>query len=57
MSIVAQIFPLAQSMRILSTRGIVQLSGIVFAFSSRKLHTQQGSTVLSALGTINDGEA
>ena len=57
MSIVAQIFPFAQSVRISSTRGIVQLSGTVLAFSSWKSQTHRGSTVLSAFGMMKDGEA
>ena len=57
MSIMAQIFPLAQSVTISSTCGIVQLSGIVLAFSSRKSHTQRGSTVLSAFRIMKEGEA
>jgi hypothetical protein len=56
-NIVAQLFSPAQSVRILSTHGMVQLSGMVFAFSSRKSHTQRGSTVLSTFGIMIKGEA
>ena len=57
MSMVAHIFPLAQSVNTSSTRGIVQLSGIVLAFSSRKSQTHHGKTVLSAFGIMKEGEA
>lgn len=57
MSIVAHIFPFAQSFRILSIRGSGCESVTVFLFSCRKSFTHRGSMVGSAFGTINAGEA
>src|ERR1700678_3086326 len=57
MSMVAQIFPLAQSANMSSTRGRGHLSGTVFSFNWRYAQTQRGIGVGSAFGTMNEGDA